>query len=154
MAGESTSWFEGKRSEALAISFLTRRPDLHVTTQFADDRGIDLLVELTDHGRATGRYFAVQVRGYQRDVQFRRLRAEDLLRGAEDLPFPLGAMAFDVKTDRGQFYWLKEPLSHNGPRELRTAKLLTWRELNDRLLEDIVRGVAHWYERTPQAKAG
>ena len=154
MEKKEVSFFE-QRAIHLAIMHLTRRDDL-VVTQPETDYGVDLLVEISQEHKATGRMFGVQVKTSQRmtmtsdnasghpDVTFDL----ELPSIPDDLPFPLCLFLFRMDNDAGYVRWLKAPIVNDegmpklGHKQENLFKFLTKDEL-DALVEQ----VNIWYEK-------
>src|SRR5262245_50523456 len=139
-------WYIGERAEALARVYLTRRPDLLVKPEEADD-GVDYIVEITKNNRPTRRVFGVLVK-----ARIAPMTAEESLaafhfmpeKWMEEIPFPLCLFAFTMKNDEGFYQWVAEPIViDNDPKlRLNTGKELS--RLDNAALDGIVTQVNHW----------
>lgn len=147
--------FVEQRAIHLAIMYLTRRDDL-VVTQPDVDYGLDILVEISQENKATGRMFGVQIKAGQylkitpdgssgnREVKI----AIELPSALEDLPFPLCLFVFQMDNDAGFYRWLNEPvIDEEGLPRLVLHKENLFKPLTKDELDTLVEQVNTWYEK-------
>lgn len=149
-------WYLGQRAEALAMVLLTARDDLRIR-QVNDAHGLDLVVELIQDGRATGRVLGIQL--------LARVEPVDIPDGSADIPdiavldtlrntFPVCGFLFTMRDEHAYYYWLSEPViaEEQGPK-LRQPSTVTLRPLNRESLGELLQAVNRWYEALTVALA-
>lgn len=142
-------WFVGERAMALASLLLTSRQDVAVRQLTGDDTGIDILAEVSKDAGKPGRCFGVQVVGRlelpdvpSADLGPRPMRRKQLL----GFTMPLCAFLFDVRSNRGFFRWIIEPVLDEGEPRLARQPSNEWTRLDERVIGDIVDRVVDWYD--------
>ena len=143
-------WYIGERAEALALVYLTRRPDLLVKHEDAD-YGVDYLVEITKNNRPTRRMFGVQVKARIAPITESAVGDREPFhfvseKWMEELPFPLCLFVFTMENDEGFYRWAVEPvITDTGPKlRLNAGKELS--RLDSAALDRIVAQVDQWYD--------
>jgi hypothetical protein len=141
----------GERVRAVAIVYLTRRPEITIHEE-TKDIGIDLLAFITPEDRTGVRQFGVQLKGIWEDVTAeqanRALRPNmrEMLRHGP-FPFPIILFFFTMETNQGWYTWVVEPLiSTQGGVELPIQRNAHCRPLDDQALDEIVARVNAWYD--------
>ncbi len=141
----------GERIRAVAIVYLTRRPEITIHEE-TKDIGIDLLAFITPEDKAGVRQFGVQLKGIWEDVTAeqanRALRPtmRAMLRHGP-FPFPLILFFFTMEKNQGWYTWMAEPLvSPQGGVELPIHREAHCRPLDDRAVDEIVARVNAWYD--------
>src|SRR5690242_1614987 len=104
-----------QRAEALAIVYLTRRPDLRVAAP-EQDYGFDLIVHLVKDSPFSNRIFGIQVEG-QRTLDGATSNAQGEwtilqkdVRPTPEIAIPACVFLFMMDTDQGFFRWVQEPV--------------------------------------------
>ncbi len=132
------------RAESLAVVYLTRRDDVHVTAHPTGVSGVDLLVSLLQEGNDTGRYLGIEVKASASAPLSRSVIAAQAERLA-DVPFPICLFAFTMEDDKAYWTWLREPLA-DSTNALVTNSEATVSALTNDIIENIVRRVNSWYD--------
>lgn len=139
-----------KRTEALAIVYLTRRGDLTIH-EVGGETGLDLVVRIPSDRKEPARQFAVQLKGVWRPVT--KEHADNVLRpavreaqGHGPFTFPVLLLFFTMDDDRGWYTWLAEPVVRAGRALLLAHQDADCRPLDNGALDEIVARVDRWYD--------
>ena len=158
MAATTQPWYLEERAEALAILYLTRREDLLVRRQRAED-GIDLLVEIRRGGQSSGRLFGLlleaQVSAMNENAHQKGQPLEDKLsERAERFPFPVCMFFFTMSNDEGYFQWVSEPfITEEGQPKLRTNTTDPLKKFTSEAFDHLIHRVNRWYDSLSTALA-
>ncbi len=148
------SWPIEERATQLAIVYFSRRNDLLIKQAHEFDYGIDLLINITQHGQLTGRLFGVHIKASRR-LQARRVSLDKneytikvtAPESLKDLPFPLCIVVFNMENDDGYYRWILEPIINQDNVNLRTVTSDIFKKLTKEELDIIVEQINHWYEK-------
>jgi hypothetical protein len=149
MGEKEQPWFVGQRAFALASVLLSERKELAVWGQPGPDSGIDILAEITDGDRRTGRLFGVEVIGRLpanghplEDGAWTSERAEKI----RTLMMPVCVFLIDVRANTGLFAWVLEPHENDqAPPKLVFQATPRWGNLDSAAIDQIVGRTNGWY---------
>jgi hypothetical protein len=143
--------FIGERTRALAIVYLTRRPDVQVR-ETVDESGFDLLVTVHSEKKHGLRQFAVSLKGARTRVAAEHANSalrpslRNLLRDGP-FPFPVVLFYFTMENSEGWYTWVAEPVvSEDGGFELRSQEEAACQPLDDQAVDEIIDRVDRWYD--------
>jgi hypothetical protein len=141
----------GKRVQALAIMYLTRRSDLSVEEVRGEDTGLDLMVRFTSGGKDGVRQFGVQLRGVWSPVTKEdadKLAGRSLREAQRYGPFalPVCLFLFAMEANHGWHTWVAEPVVEAGTAHLRLPSNADCQPLDRAALDEVVARVDRWYD--------
>ncbi len=139
------------RARALAIVYLTRRPDVDVHEE-TKEVGLDLIAFIKPGGKSGIRQFGVQIKGGWEGVT--AAQAKQTLRPSMQriqrsgpFPFPVLFFYFTMEDNQGWYTWVSEPaISPDGGVELRVQKEAFCQPLDDHAVDEIMARVNGWYD--------
>lgn len=147
--------FVAERTEALAMVYLTRRPDLWVT-KGSDDLPYNLIVHLQNEHPPSNKTFAVELRGAESPVTIEHANKvllptmRTLGRNAR-VSMPVCLFFFTMQDNKGYHTWVLQPVIENSrnPR-LVARETADCVELSNEVIEAITQKVDTWYEALDQ----
>ncbi|MGP0067002.1 MAG: hypothetical protein ACLQGP_25845 [Isosphaeraceae bacterium] len=141
----------GERVRAMAIVYLTRRPEITIHEE-TKEIGIDLLAFITPEHKAGVRQFGVELKGIWEDVNAEqanrtiRPKMREMQRQGP-FPFPVLLFFFTMEKNRRWYTWVAEPLlSPQDGVELPIRREADCRPLDNKAVDEIVTRVNAWYD--------
>jgi hypothetical protein len=142
-------WFLQERASAFASLVLTKQHDVAVRPYAGRDVAIDLLVEILKDGKATMRFFGVQLIAYL-DLPPIQNADERVLSHLGRDPFeadlPLCVFVIGVRKPEGLYRWVMEPVVDGGRAHLRHSGAVAWQPLDEAGVGRLIDQVKAWYD--------
>jgi hypothetical protein len=140
-----------ERIRAVAIVYLTRRPEITIHEE-TKDIGIDLLAFISPNDKVGVRQFGVKLIGIWEDVTVEQANLAlrptmHEMQGHGPFPFPVLLFFFTMEKNRGWYTWVAQPLvSAQAAIELPIHHEADCHPLDDLALDEIVAHVNAWYD--------
>ncbi len=130
--------FEEWRAEKLAYVYFSRFSNLIISESDNAHYLFDLLIDITEDGKPTGRFFGVQVKAQPKNGLATAIDWSDY----RNVKMPVVQVVFDTERDKGVYTWIKEPKGADvlEPGEQRTAN-----EFTSESIRYIIRQVEQYY---------
>jgi hypothetical protein len=130
--------FEGWRAEKLAYVYFSRFGNLLINEPGNGQYLFDLLIDISENEKPTGRFFGVQVKAQPKDgladgIDWSNYR---------NVKMPVVQVLFDTERDRGVYTWIKEP---KGADVLEPGEQHITRELTNESISQMIRQVEQYY---------
>ena len=141
---ENKKDFNEWRAEKLGYVYFSRLDDLIIKEADDDTRFFDYLIDISESQKQTGRLFGVEVKA----LNGTPINVKSVAEQYKNISFPLLLVAFDNKTDKGYFTWIKQPQKDG---HLVFENRQNMQKLEDGSLNKIVNEVKDWYAHQPVA---
>lgn len=130
--------FEGWRAEKLAYVYFSRFGNLIINEPGNAQYLFDLLIDVAENDKPTGRFFGVQVKAQPKDS------LTDVIDWSnyKNVKMPVVQVIFDTERDQGVYTWIKEP---KGADVLERGEQRTARELTNDSIRQIIGQVEQYY---------
>ena len=130
--------FEGWRAEKLAYVYFSRFGNLIINEPGNAQYLFDLLIDVAENDKPTGRFFGVQVKAQPKDG------LADVIDWSNytNVKMPVVEVVFDTERDKGVYTWIKEP---KGADVLERGEQRTARELTNDSIKQVIRQVEQYY---------
>jgi hypothetical protein len=100
----------------------------------------DLLIDVAENDKPTGRFLGVQVKAKAKDGLVDEMDWSNY----RNVKMPVVQVVFDTERDEGMYTWIKEP---KGADVLEPGEPRTAREFTNESIEQIISQVEHYYGR-------
>ena len=137
--------FNEWRAEKLGYVYFSRLSELIIKEESNDHSFFDYLIDVGESQKQTGRLFGVEVKA----LNGTPINIKSVAEQYKNLAFPILLVAFDNKTDKGYFTWIKQPQKDGRLKSANSREKMN--DLNKASLDMIVGDVKEWYAHQPVA---
>ncbi len=136
--------FNNFHAEKLAYVIFSRFDELFIQEQSNPQSTFDYMIDITKKGQQTGRFFAVDVQGTEKEDISDTLRKIDLGK-YENIKLPLILLIVNTIKDKSFFSWLIKP-TENGKLTKISDTQIQMNELDNDKMKHLISDVTTWYD--------